>query len=251
MQRLYPPPAVSLEVGAVYADLAWPGPPPHRPHVAVNMIASADGRAAAGGGTDLLASRVDRALMRALRAHADALLHGAGTLRAETFGAGVPVELAAWRAARGLTPQPLAIVVSASGAVPAHDRYLGTDPRRRLIVTSAAGARQLSEAVRGRAELLVAGEEAVDLLAALRTLRVERGVRWLLCEGGPRLAHALFASGAVDELFLTLAPKLVAGPGPAVLDGASLHPPLPLTLLAVHEHAGELFLRYRVDAGPR
>jgi riboflavin biosynthesis pyrimidine reductase len=118
-----------------------------------------------------------------------------------------------------------------------------------LIVTGAAGAARLPAAVRARAELLVAGEDAVDLPAALRALRVARGVRWLLCEGGPRLAHALLASGAVDELFLTLAPRLVAGEEPALLVGPPLRPARPLTLLTIHEHAGELFLRYRVGAG--
>ena len=249
MQRLYPPPAAPLAPEAVYADLVWPSPPPERPFVALNLIVSADGRAAVDGRTDPLASRVDRALMRALRAHADAVLHGAGTLRAERFSPEVPAELAARRAARGLAPQPLAIVVSASGEVPASERYYGAAGGQRLVVTGAAGATRLPAAVRARAELLVTGEEAVDLPAALRALRVERGVRWLLCEGGPRLAHALLASDAIDELFLTLAPRLVAGDGPALLVGPPLRPPRPLALLTVHERAGELFLRYRVGGG--
>ncbi len=82
-----------------------------------------------------------------------------------------------------------------------------------------------------------------DLPALLRSLRSE-GVRALLCEGGPTLHAALQVAGLVDELFLTIAPKLVGGTAPRILNG-ELPGQLPLELAWLLEHDGELFARYR------
>jgi 2,5-diamino-6-(ribosylamino)-4(3H)-pyrimidinone 5'-phosphate reductase len=97
---------------------------------------------------------------------------------------------------------------------------------------------------------IVAGEKAVDLGAALAALRTEYGVRWLLGEGGPTLNHRLLVAGLVDELFLTLAPKLVAGSAPTIVTGEPFpeDAPVPLRLLTLHADGDELYLRYRVGA---
>ncbi|MGE5281106.1 MAG: RibD family protein [Chloroflexota bacterium] len=84
----------------------------------------------------------------------------------------------------------------------------------------------------------------VDLPSLLRSLR-EEGVRALLCEGGPTLHGALQAAGLVDELFLTIAPKLTGGDGPRILEGAALPAPAELELVWLIEEGGELFARYR------
>ena len=87
-------------------------------------------------------------------------------------------------------------------------------------------------------------EGRVDLRALLRSLR-EEGVRALLCEGGPTLHGSLQAAGLVDELFLTIAPKLAGGSAPPILAGA-LPAVVDLELAWLLEHDGELFARYRV-----
>jgi riboflavin biosynthesis pyrimidine reductase len=83
----------------------------------------------------------------------------------------------------------------------------------------------------------------VDLPALLRSLR-EEGVRALLCEGGPTLHGALQAAGLVDELFLTIAPKLSGGGAPPRILEGELDDVVPLELAWLLEHEGELFARY-------
>jgi riboflavin biosynthesis pyrimidine reductase len=91
--------------------------------------------------------------------------------------------------------------------------------------------------------VIVAGDEAVDLAAAIDTLR-DRGLSRVLCEGGPHLFGDLAAGGRVDELCLSLSPTL-AGPGaPRIIDGTHLDSARPLTLTQVLADGGFLFCRY-------
>ncbi len=251
MLRLYPPPAEAVAVETAYATLAWPLPGPARPYVAMNMVATLDGRAALAGRAAGLGSETDRRLLRQLRAQADAVLICAGTLRAEDLTPAVPPPLVAARVARGQTPQPRGVLLSGSGILPLARRYFQRDDYDRVLVTTAAGAAALDPAAAQLVRVLVAGERTIDLAAALRALRTEYGVRWLLCEGGPTLNHGLLAGGLVDEVFLTLAPKLVAGEGPTIVEGPLLPgAPVLLRLVSLHAAGDELFLRYRIGAGP-
>src|SRR5712692_2696422 len=213
------------------------------------MVSTADGRAAVGGRTTGIGSRTDRLLMRQLRADADAVLSGANTVRAEDFLPTVPEAYVARRLARGLAPQPVGVLVCGSGRVPRERRYFHRQDFARIVVTGTTGAQALDPAVAATDRIVVAGAEAVDLAAALRVLRTEHGIRWLLCEGGPTLNHGLLAAGLVDELFLTLAPKLAAGPGPTIVEGPAFPPDalIGLRLLALHTQSDELYLRYAVQ----
>jgi len=246
--RLLPPPAGEQSPDSVYAALDWRAPAGARPHVALNMVCTADGRAAVAGRAAGIGSPTDRLLMRQLRAQADAVMVGAGTLRAEALTPTVPASYAAARLARGQSAQPLGVLVSNSGRLPLDRSFFTRADFARALITSAAGAAALAPAARAGLRVLIAGESAVDLAAALGALRAELGVRWLLCEGGPTLNHALLAAGLVDELFLTLAPKLAAGPGPTIVEGAPFAPAAAprLRLLTVHADGDELYLRYRV-----
>jgi riboflavin biosynthesis pyrimidine reductase len=87
-------------------------------------------------------------------------------------------------------------------------------------------------------------EGQVDMVAALRHLREERGVRGLLCEGGPHLHSQLWAAGLVDELFLTTAPRMTGAEAPRIVEGA-LPEIAELELAWLLEHEGELFARYQ------
>jgi riboflavin biosynthesis pyrimidine reductase len=95
---------------------------------------------------------------------------------------------------------------------------------------------------------VVAGDRDVDLAVALDALG-GRGHRAVLAEGGPTLNAQLAAAGLLDELCLSLSPRLVGGPAKRILDGLPVPGPAPLRLGSVCEQDGFLFLRYRPGAG--
>jgi riboflavin biosynthesis pyrimidine reductase len=174
-----------------------------------------------------------------LRTRFDAVMIGAGTMRAERYGR--PVSDPAKREARerlGLPHDPLTVIISGRLDLP-WDAPLFSDGGRVLVFT-AAGEEPPEVATSLR---VVRHEGRVDLAEALRYLRRERGIRALLCEGGPRLHSELWSQGLVDELFLTVAAKLT-GAGPSILEG-ELPSPAQLELAWLLEQDGELFTRYR------
>jgi riboflavin-specific deaminase-like protein len=234
--------------GDIYYGLEFPrsGPDkpgsPSRPYVVVNMVSSVDGKARVGdGGVSGLGSPVDRSVMRSLRAKADAVMVGAGTVRAERLSLGLDEA--------GMDRQPTGIIVS-SGTESLPFENLVSLGEQRVVVLSATDMRDVTE---DRIEVLRAptlGSGAVDLRATLEILKGNEGIEILLVEGGPSLNAALFARGLVDELFLTLAPKLLggsAGTGSAatILDGAAEgRLPASLRLLSAFVVGDEMFLRY-------
>jgi riboflavin biosynthesis pyrimidine reductase len=225
MRRLHPDPA-EVTPGELFDALDLGARAPEdRPYVVVNMIASADGRAAVDGRSAPLGGPADRAVFFELRASVDAVLAGTGTLRAEGYRRLVrKPERREQRVRRGLEPEPVALVLSRSGDVP--DVPLLADPEARPVVLT--------------------GDDA-EPAAALRRVRDGHGVRSLLVEGGPGLNAGLLAAGVVDELFLTVSPLLTASADPLTIVGAAgLEAPVPLELVWVLEEDGMLFLRYAV-----
>lgn len=217
------------------------------------MISSLDGKVAVGGKAGSLGGPVDRTVMRTLRAHADAVMIGAGTLRAEKLTLAVPEDRARARESRGLKPQPLGVVATATGDVPLEENLLGSSPENLLIFASSETPQKHLVTLSSRASVeIVAGETSklggLDLVEALRTLKKRYGVNVLLVEGGTALNHALVSSGLADELFLTLAPKLLGGERPGaltVLEGPTLAPQkTEPKLISIHLSGEELFLRY-------
>jgi len=160
-----------------------------------------------------------------LRTRFDAIMIGAGTMRAERYGP--------------LPDEQLMVIVSGRLDLP-WDASLFTESAARVLVFTASEA----EPPETDASLSVVRHEGrVDLVEALRHLRHERGIRALLCEGGPRLHGELQAAGLVDDLFLTIAPKLAGGEAPRIIEGA-LPALVPLELSWLLEEDGELFARY-------
>ena len=245
LRRLLPA-AGELTADALVAELRpWEAAPPERPHIAVNMVHTSDGRAAVHGRTGPISSLADRQLFHALRTRVDAVMVGAGTLRVERYGRMVPdAARREQRAAAGLQADPLAVVVSGSLDLPA-DLPLLQDPGSRVVIVTAA-AHSLA-GVRAQVEYL-RSEDGLDLRAALARLRGAHGVRAILCEGGPHLNASLLADGLLDELFLTTVPVLAGAAGAlSIMDGAPLQTPLALSLRWMLEHDGELFARYAID----
>jgi riboflavin-specific deaminase-like protein len=237
MRRLLPTYAETVDLDIAYAY------PDHRPWLRANMVASVDGAAMLGGRTRGLSGPPDRALFATLRALADVVLVGAGTVRAEKYG---PAELSpdrlAERARRGVPPAPVIAVVSQRLDLdPTAPLFAKADPPT-IVVTSAAAPSERIALLGDVADLLVVGENHVDVGHAIDAL-VNRGLTRILCEGGPTLLRHVAAAERLDELCLTVSPQLVGGHALRILDGDLLLPPQELELSQVLEDDGFLFLR--------
>ena len=213
----------------------------HRPYVITNFAITLDGRATIQGRSGAIGSDVDTQMLVGLRTKVDAVMIGAGTLRAERYGRVVPdPEKRARRERDGLPHDPLAVVVSGRLHIP-WDAPLFTQGGGQVLIFTVSE----TETPETRTPVRVVRHQGrVDLAAALTHLRTEHGVRALLCEGGPLVHAQLIEAGLVDELFVTHAPKLAGGAGPGLVTGLpELERPLELAWLL--EQDGELFARYR------
>jgi riboflavin biosynthesis pyrimidine reductase len=209
------------------------------------MVSSADGAAYLDGATAGLSSEGDRHVFALLRTLADVIVVGASTVRAERYAPVRPREL--WRHLReGRPPTPPIAVVTARLDLDPGSRLIAAAPphARTIVITTAQAPPGRRAALAERADIIVAGEQTVDLKAAADAL-AERGHQRMLTEGGPRLLGQLVAAGLLDELCLTIGP-LLAGPGAdRIVSGARPDvPPLPLTLGHVLEDNGFLLCRY-------
>ena len=215
--------------------------------VRANMILSLDGAAAVNGLAGPLSDETDQSLLLSLRGFADVVLVGAGTVRAEGYG---PVRLTADQIAErrrrwGIGTVPPIAVVTLTGNLPTS---LFIDPDRPPILVTTAQLIRSRPELAGSADVVIAGESVVDIGAAVAALR-RRGLRRILCEGGPTLLEELIARDLVDEMCLTISPTLAAAPATARV-GASRVP----TRMALR-HAvcidDYVYLRYvRPGGGP-
>ena len=222
-----------------------------RERVVADMVATADGRSAIDGRSVALGHPEDRALLRELRAAADAILVGTGTLAAERYASLLDDEARERRVAEGRPPHPLVVTISRRLDLPIAAAPIFSEPGVPILAfaegAAPAGAVPPAEppplpAVAADLEVvrLPAPLSLATVLAALRA----RGVKGVLCEGGPSLLRRLVAEDQLDDLCLTVAPLLAAGGGPSVLAGEVL-PGLPrLRLRDVHRADDHLFLHY-------
>jgi len=242
LQRLYPRPGTTTPQEAASGLDLGSRARPERPYLVLNMVASLDGRATIAGRTRALGSEADRLLFHHLRTQADALMVGAGTVRTERYGRAVrSEELRAKREAEGLDPDLLTVVVSGRLELPP-DLPLLQDPESKVVIATAA--EHELPGTRAQVDYLRTGDDLPLLLARLRE---ERGVRSVLCEGGPTLNSFLLAAGLVDELFLSLSPKLVGGSEEiTIVAGRPLLEPAGAELVWLLEGGGDLFSRWRL-----
>lgn len=247
--------------------LQFPDAP--RPYLVVNFVASIDGVASLGvsDGTDSTRlsgnSRADRYLMALLRASADVIVIGAGNLRATPGHQWVPAAVAGdqagvidgYRAERhGSSDPPPLVVVSGSGDLPAHVA-LDHPATRTAILTSASGAANVRRAHPG-VEVMEVGTGAAEIDGAAIATAVSSvfGPGLVLCEGGPSLFGRLLGAHAVQELFLTVSPRIAGRehdqPRPGIVDGWVADPDAlrGATLASVRRSEDHLFLRYRLEA---
>jgi riboflavin biosynthesis pyrimidine reductase len=216
-------------------------------HLRVNFVSSLDGAATHDGVSGGLGDEADRLVFDTLRMLTDVILVGAGTVRAEGYG-GIRFseDAVAWRVAAGLPHHPPVAVVSARLDLdPAHPVFTRAMVRP-LVVTHARAPEDRRVALAEVADVLVCGEDAVDAALMVRTL-TERGLRQVLCEGGPALFGSLLAADAVDEICLTLAPVAEAGNATRIATGP-VATPRRMHLSHVLQAGDTLLLRYLRDA---
>ena len=228
MRRLLPDPADDVDLRAAYAV-------PSGRYLRVNFAASADGAVTVDGRSRELSSDADREVFHLLRAMADVVLVGAGTVRAENYGG-------AREGDRSIPP--VAVVTRSLDLDPASRLF--TDTRvPPIVLTCESAPAERRERLASIADVVVAGEQDVDPTTALAAL-AERGLDQVICEGGPHLFGWLLAAQAVDELCLTIAPLIAGGTAGRIVSGLDSQLTDPLTLLQVLEDDGHLFLRYAV-----
>jgi riboflavin biosynthesis pyrimidine reductase len=219
----------------------------------VSMPSLTQSSALIGDGND-----ADRFVMALLRACADAVLVGSGTLRGSpaslwTAERVYPDAADSWtelRAALGLAPTPALALLTASGEVDVEHPALADGA---LVLTTARGASTLEARLPSAAEIVeLDGVDEVDVSAAVDLLRA-RGHGRILSEAGPTIHGSLLAAGVLDEVFLTVSP-LFAGRGAGerrlgLVEGRELLPDtrVPGLLTGVRRHGEHLFLRYRID----
>jgi riboflavin biosynthesis pyrimidine reductase len=203
-------------------------------------------------------SEADRFVMALLRAHCDAVLIGAGTLRAEPEHRWTPAyiypdaagDLAELRRRLDLPPDPELFVVTASGELdPGIPALVGA-----TVITSPRGARRLHGSRDFPARVVEVGEEgSLDIRDAIEAVRAG-GRERVLSEGGPTIVGQLLGQSVLNELFLTLSPALFGRPlheiRPALVEGADLfdgEQPIGARLVSLRRHGDHLFTRHAVE----
>jgi riboflavin biosynthesis pyrimidine reductase len=224
MRRLLPDPGPTSVSEQLQAYRPGEEAPEDRPLVGMNFVATVDGRATIAGRSGPIGSDTDTEMLVGLRSRFEAVMIGAGTMRVERYG---PMG-------------PLLVLVSGRLDLP-WDAPIFTEDRGEALIFTASEAEPPETAATVE---VVRHEGAVNLREALRHLRQERGIRALLSEGGPQLHAQMQADGLVDDLFLTVAPKLSGGEAPRILEG-SVPDVVGLELAWLLEEDGELFARYR------
>lgn len=222
-----------------------------RPFVRVNFVSSADGAVTLDGRSGPLSDPPDKEVFALQRALADVILVGAGTARNEGYrGPRMPREHAELRARLGLDPvPPIAVVTASCWLTPQHVLVsdTGVPP---IVFTVESSPREHRKALADvGVSVLIAGEEQADVTRVVDELG-ERGLHRVLCEGGPQLFTDLIEHDLVDELCLTIAPRLIAGPAGRIAHGPEELGPRELRLTSAVHHDDVLLLRYaRRSAG--
>jgi riboflavin biosynthesis pyrimidine reductase len=242
LRRLLPDPVDVVDLVEAYPY------PPEATWLRANMVTSLDGAATINGRAGGLGNATDQQVLGLLRALADVVIAGAGTVTAEGYGpARARPQYQELRAAAGQPSAPRMVVVSQRLQLDFESKYFTDALQPPIIVTCDAAPADRLLAARNVAEVVVAGDSVVSPALMVNAL-VALGQRRLLCEGGPTLLATVAADGVLDELCLTIAPLLVAGPSRRVLEGALLEPAPKLALTQLLQDDDDLlYARYEVQ----
>lgn len=247
-----------------------PDPCEGRPYTTINFVVSRDGRISyaepgeVGGASVNNGCLADVWMMGLLRARCDAVMVGDGTVRSEPDHVWTPTHLGGedapafeWlRSHEGRAPVALHVFCSLTGAIERQWAAVARDDIPMVIATTTGGVDEARRRLAGRphSEVVAFGDIRVDTAALMRWLLAERGVRALLCEGGPHLYGSMVADGAVDDEFVTLSPVIIGAQSasgtrrPSLVEGVGFAPGTspqarPISLRRAGDH---LMLRSRI-----
>ena len=237
------------------------------PLLSMNFVTAHDGRVAfnhpdhRGGGPISGFDNNDVWLMGLLRARADAVVVGEGTLRAEPSHINTPDDIypddkdafAALRRHENRFELPIFSYITMAGDLPPESRAFSMENAHVVVATTRAGARRIRSRIRPacKMDILEFGASGVDLERYARIMAGEYGVEFLLCEGGATLYGALLRAGIVDEPFITRSPLVVGespdNPRPSLVEGFGWLPDdAPrMRILSVRKAGDYLYMRYR------
>ena len=236
IERLYDISEENNPPEKLYETLAIRKGSQERPYILLNMVATVDGktlisgRGSTAGG---MGSATDQLLMRRIQHNVDAAIVGAGTLRPGN----VIYESRLWR-----------IVVTGSGDLPLHNRFFTDAPQKAIIIAPMSLPENEQLRFQEHCILLKCGQNHVDVGEAVSILYRDHKIETLLLEGGATLNFSFLEANIIDELFLTVAPRLKGGSQlPTVIDGPGLPGNVSrhLELISVYKDQDELYLRYR------
>ena len=242
MDQLFPTPVDDVDTNATYASDERT-PILGRPWVMSNMISAIDGGVAIDGVSGGLGGPADKEVFTAIRAVPDVIIAASGTVIAEDYQrAQTSPAIQDIRVGRGQSPRPrIAIVTGSLNISPDHRIF---DPEARpLVITHGQSPSDKREQLGEVADILVAGEDTVDLNAALLQLAA-LGTKTVLLEGGPTLNGAFVHEDLIDEFCLSFSPLLIGGSGPRVVKSSRTNEPRPMRLDRTLHQDGFLFHRY-------
>lgn len=246
MRQWLPEPR-DVDVRREYAAASWA--PPDRPGIALDMVVGIDGGVTIDGRSGPIGGDADWQAFLGLRDAADVILVGAGTVRNEDYGPPVRRdEVARDRAAQGRSEVAAMAIATRTLALEPTMRVFSDASRPPVVLAPHSAPTEPERRLRDHGvEVRRFGDVELDLVAA-RDWFAEQGWREVLCEGGPTLNAALFRVGLVDELFVSVAPKVTGSPRHLV--DPDVTGVVDLDLVGAVHADGELLLRYRVERAP-
>jgi riboflavin biosynthesis pyrimidine reductase len=254
--RIFPSPSAPAsddDLLAWYAapDAAGGGGLYTQPWVSFNFVSSLDGAATLNGRSGGLGNEPDQRIFKLLRRHADVILLGAQTVRAEGYaGELLDTEAQRWRREHGKPAHPAFAIVSGRLELDPASELFTAAPVRPLIFTTEASPAERRAALEAVADVVAVGAEILDVDLMIAELAA-RGLPKIHSEGGPHLFGSFQEAGRVDELCLTLSPLLVGGQAPRIAASLSARTAGPgpegMSLAHVLVSGGMLFLRYLAE----
>jgi riboflavin biosynthesis pyrimidine reductase len=247
VEQLLPSPAgverASISDDALTDIYAYPAAL-QSPYVRANAIMSVNGAATVRGVSTGLGSSGDLRVYEEIRQLSDVVLVGAGTVRAEGYGGvRLPARLQAKRRGRGESGvPPIAVITGSADLDPGGPLFANAAAPTIVFTTAAAPTSQTGRLADAGADVVIVGDRHAEIPLILQALSV-RGMNRILCEGGPKLFGQMFDADAVDEMCLSLSPRLVGGTSTLFVGlAAGAHS---LRLDSLLSESGFLFLKYK------
>ena len=222
------------------------------PKIWANFAVTLDGKISTRNHTPaMFTSKEDKKRLTLIRSGADAVMVGRATLVKDNMAMGLPnAALRAERLARGQSEYPLRVIVSDSGKISSDLKLFQNMVAPVVILTTDAMPQEIRDELRDLATLHISDEKHVNLKAAMLFLKEKHGVKSICCEGGPTLFRSMLEADLIDELYLTIAPRVFGGKDAPTLTGAKgpfFETERHFKLVQHELGSDEIFLRYSIE----